>query len=132
MSKDGSDSAFSSTLHLASTCDDGRVNSQIVKAGNRVRGGSAPSNKSYRYVLAFELLESCLEATYHMLATHQTEIVVFVAGDSITSLRALAGTAHDVALMAATGKTNELVDIILQKFNKIRIKYLGVPAESNQ
>ena len=55
--QDGSDSAFSSTIHLASTCSDGRVNSQIVKARNRVRGGSAPSYESYGNVLAFELLE---------------------------------------------------------------------------
>ena len=66
-----------------------------------------------------------------MLAHKQADIVVFVAGDSITLLRALAGTATDVSLRAATGKMNDLVDIILQKFNKMRIKYLWVPAEFN-
>ena len=101
---------------------EGDYKSKLIKAGNRVRLGSAPSNESYGYVLGFQLFQSYLGFIYHML---QGEVVeVFVVGDSATSLKALAGSATDVSLWAATGKTNDLVDQILQKFRKVKIKYV--------
>ena len=87
---------------------------QIVKAGNRVRNGSAPSNEAYGYVLGFEILQSYLEAKFHMFSEGLPEYKVYVAGDSMTSIHILKGNSTDVSLKAATGKVNDLVSNILQ------------------
>ena len=52
LSKDGSTTAHSSTLHVASIDKEGKTHVKIAKSANKVRLASAPSNESYGYILA--------------------------------------------------------------------------------
>ena len=56
LSKDGSTTAHSSTLHVAPINEEGNTHVKIAKSATKVRLASAPSNESYRYILALEVL----------------------------------------------------------------------------
>ena len=78
LSKDGSTTAHSSTLHVASIDEAGNTNVKIAKSATKVRLASAPSNESYGYILALEILQSYLESTYHMFSSNFEEYNAYI------------------------------------------------------
>ena len=131
VSKDGSASAHSSTLHVTSVDEAGNTNVKIAKSATKVRLASAPSKESYGYILALEILQSYLEATYHMFADKFEEYNAYIIGDSQTSLMALKGNTTDTALRAVFGKMQDLGVSLYNRFPKLRIKFIWLPAALN-
>ena len=102
-----------------------------MKANNKIKSGSAPSNEAYEYVLVVEMTKQYLEGVYHLLKPHQGILPLFIAGDSLTTILTLKGNSSDVSIRTAVGMTTDNIVSLLTKFLDLDVQYTWVPRDNN-
>ena len=101
--KDGSAIEHSGTIHIVSQ-DGSKYFSRIIRANNRIKIASAPSNESQGYILILYLLLVQLQATYHMYEKDLSTLPIYIIGDSQSALLALKGNSRDIHLRSVFSK----------------------------
>ena len=131
--KDGSGIGHSATIHIIS--EDGTGHSapfsRIVRANNRVKIASAPTNESQGYILALYLVMVQLQATYHMYKDSVDTLPLYIVGDSQSALLALKGGSRDVHLRSVFSKCLDLCSEIIDKYDKVDLRFVWAPARLN-
>ena len=131
--KDGSGIGHSATIHIVS--EDGTGHSapfsRIVRANNRVKIASAPTNESQAYILGLYLVMVQLQATYHMYKDSVDTLPIYIVGDSQSALLALKGGSRDVHLRSVFSKCLDLGCEIIDKYDKVDLRFVWAQARLN-